>query len=287
MYFVAGATGHTGSVVVQTLLDRGAKVRVLARSPEKLSGLRDRGVEVVRGDLSDGARLREALSGVQGAYLLLPPNVTSERVLADNAARSATMTEAVQTAKVPHVVALSSIGAQHESGTGPIRSLHRLERDLAGKTAVTAIRAAYFMENWAASLGGLAHGVLPTFLQSDVAIPMVSTRDIGRVAAEALLAGGKGSEILELEGPKPYAPRDAATILGALTGREIALEEGPPDAIVPTFQSFGMSKDMAELYRELIVGIHRGIVAFSGEGRRVKGAVSLDDVLRSLLQSTN
>jgi len=33
----------------------------------------------------------------------------------------------VKTSGIPHVVLLSSVGAQHAQGTGPIRSLHHAE----------------------------------------------------------------------------------------------------------------------------------------------------------------
>ena len=52
-----------------------------------------------------------------------------------------------------------------------------------GVHAPTFLRAAYFMENWGASLYALAQSTLPTFLEADRAFPMVATRDIGIVAA--------------------------------------------------------------------------------------------------------
>ncbi len=53
-----------------------------------------------------------------------------------------------------------------------------------GRTrALTILRPAYFMENWASALPGVDAGILPTFLLADRAIPMVATLDIGRAAA--------------------------------------------------------------------------------------------------------
>ena len=39
-YVVAGATGHVGSVVAQTLMDSGRKVRVIVRDPHKAERFR-------------------------------------------------------------------------------------------------------------------------------------------------------------------------------------------------------------------------------------------------------
>ena len=76
---------------------------------------------------------------------------------------------------------------------------------------LTALRAAYFMENW----GGMprrakSDGILPSMLAPGRAAPMVATADIGRVAAEALLEGARAPELIELAGPRDYTPEDVA-----------------------------------------------------------------------------
>ncbi|WP_454293700.1 NAD(P)H-binding protein [Salana multivorans] len=93
---VTGASGYIGGRLVPELLERGHRVRVLARSPERL---RDhwwaREVEIVRGDASDSADLRRALDGVGVAYYLLHSMdgggdfVARDRALASRFARAA------------------------------------------------------------------------------------------------------------------------------------------------------------------------------------------------------
>ncbi len=63
---VAGATGYIGGRLVPRLLDAGHQVRCLTRSPEKLIGVAwaDR-VDIVLGDVVDGAGLDAALDGVE------------------------------------------------------------------------------------------------------------------------------------------------------------------------------------------------------------------------------
>lgn len=69
---VTGATGYVGGLLVPRLLDAGWRVRALTRSAERLRSREwaDR-VEVVEGDVTSGADLREALSGVDVAYYLV------------------------------------------------------------------------------------------------------------------------------------------------------------------------------------------------------------------------
>lgn len=277
MYAIAGVTGHTGSVVAETLLSQGEPVRVVVRDAAKGDRWRARGAEVAVADLSDTEALTAALRGVDGAYLLIPPRVDLPDPLEHNRGVIGSIAGAVRAAKVPHVVLLSSAGAQHAAGTGPIVSLHLAEEELA-KTgaALTAVRAAYFVENWGAVLGALAQGVLPTFLPADVAVPMVATADIGRVAARALVEGGTGRRVIELAGPRDYAPADLARSLG------VVAQEAPLDAVVPTFTSLGFSRGVAELFRELFAAIASGHVAFTAQPTR--GTVEAEAVLRELSQ---
>jgi uncharacterized protein YbjT (DUF2867 family) len=285
MYVIAGVSGNTGHVVADTLLAQGKKVRVIVRDAAKGEPWKARGAEVAVAALEDTAALTRALTGADGAYLLVPPRLSSTAPLEENDAVIASLAAAVKAAKVPHVVVLSSIGAQHAAGTGPVQSAHRAEQALATTgAAVTAVRAAYFIENWAASLGMLPQGVLPTFLPADRAIPMVATRDIGKTAAAALIEGGRGRQVIELSGPRDYSSVDVAAELAKLTGKDVKAQQGPLDAVVPTFTSFGISEPVARLFRELYQAVDAGKLAFEGgAARAVRGTTTVGEVLGAKL----
>lgn len=72
LYLVTGATGYVGGRLVRELIKTGVRVRIMARSPEKL---RDApwidDVEVVAGDASDEQAVDRALEGVSVLYYLL------------------------------------------------------------------------------------------------------------------------------------------------------------------------------------------------------------------------
>lgn len=97
---VIGATGAQGGSVASHLLDRGTfAVRAMTRNPEsaRAEELRERGADVVRGDLDDRASIRAALKGVYGVF-----GVTS------NEAHGRNLVNAVAGAEVEHLV-LSTI----------------------------------------------------------------------------------------------------------------------------------------------------------------------------------
>lgn len=291
MYAIAGVTGHTGSIAAETLLAQGKPVRVIVRDAARGAAWADKGAEIAVASLDDVAALTAALTGVAGAFVLLPPQaaVTSPTPLENNRKLTAAIAQAVRAAQVPHVVLLSSVGAQHETGTGPIQALHHAERELtATGAAVTAVRAAYFQENWGAALGALADGVLPTFIPAGLRYPQVATRDIGRTVAAALVECGRpGLQVIELAGPRDYTGHEVAAALATLTGKPVAAQDAPLDAVVPTFTGFGLSRAVAELYREMYAAIASGRVAWQGgAARQVRGTVDVTHTLGSLLAAS-
>ncbi|MCB9731134.1 MAG: NmrA family NAD(P)-binding protein [Deltaproteobacteria bacterium] len=285
LYAVAGVTGHTGRRAAETLLSRGARVRVIVRDPAQGEAWAARGAEVAVADLWDEPALADALRGAAGAWLLSPPRVTSPDPLADAERLGRSFAAAIPRSGVGHVVLLSSVGAQHAAGTGPIRTVHHLEGVLNRLgVARTFVRPAYFLENWASSLGpARGDGVLPTFIPADLVFPQVATADIGRVAAEQLLAGppADGRRVVELAGPEDLSSADVAALVGALLGRPVAPHAAPAAAASQVFPQFGLSQAVADLFAEMYAGVASGVVAF--EGAPVRGSVTARETLAALL----
>ncbi len=285
MYVVVGATGNTGSVVVDTLLKRNQPVRVVVRSVEKGAGWKAKGAEVAVASLDDGPALSKALEGATGAYLMIPPNYGAEAWLADQRVRMDRAAEAVQKSGVEHVVLLSSVGGHLHGGTGPIRAASYGEHAL-GCVAkrLTILRPSYFMENWGPVIGmAKAEGVLPTFIAPQAKIPMISTRDIGRIGAERLMAGGLGKQTVEIAGPEEYSPNDVAVALGQLLGKAVMAQPAPLSAVVPTFKSFGFSDEAAGLFEEMYAAFSKGAIRYEHPEKLLRGSVTLLDALRRMV----
>jgi uncharacterized protein YbjT (DUF2867 family) len=285
MFVITGATGNTGSVAAETLLTAGKQVRVVVRDATKAKALAERGAEVVTADLSDEAALTRAFEGADGVFLLSPPDVTLKDFLGERKKLTDGFARAVKAAEVKHVVLLSSIGSQHDSGTGMIRSTHAAEEALrATGLPVTFVRAAYFVENWAAVLQPAQQdGVLPSFVAASQAIPMVASRDIGKAIAQALLDGPRGTRVIELAGPVEVKPSDVAAALSKIFGKPVTVAEAPLSAVVPTFTSFGFSDNVAGLFREMYEGLASGRVAWQGGNSELqRGSTTVEQTLRAL-----
>jgi uncharacterized protein YbjT (DUF2867 family) len=284
MFVVLGASGNTGKVVAETLLRQKKKVRVVLHDAAKGKAWGEAGADVAIADVDEEAALERAFSGAEGVYVLLPPNFGSSQMRADNNRRTNTIVAAVEAAGVPHVVLLSSIGAQQSAGTGPVLALHDAEAIFSrAKAAVTFLRAAYFMENWGGSLSAVEQGVFPTFLVADKAIPQVATRDIGTAAARLLAEGGRGKRVIELAGPREYAPRDVAAAVERIVGKPIVAQQAPEEAMAPALMGAGMNAEWASLVQELTHGFNTDIVVWEGGHPLWRGETDLQTVLSTLL----
>lgn len=287
MYVVTGVTGHTGRVVAESLLQQGKPITVIVRSEEKARPWISKGAEAALGSLEDADALTRALSGAAGAYILTPPNIHAVDFVEERHQLTQSIARAVKNSGVEHVVVLSSIGAQHASGTGLIVGSHITESAL-GPAAknLTVIRAGFFLENWEPALGAVqANGILPTPLTANRKIPMLATGDIGRVAAESLLSPARGQRIIELAGPRDYSPEDIASVLSSLLSRDVRVQSLPPGAPAQMFKSFGASDDVARLFEEIYTGVNSGRVAYEdGSAEFCRGTVSAEEALAGMLR---
>ena len=114
---------------------------------------------------------------------------------------------------------------------------------------------------------------------------MISTKDIGRVGAEQLLAGGKGKQIVELAGPEEYSPNDVAVALGQILGKPVSAQHAPLNAVVPTFKSFGFSDEAAKLFEEMYTSFSTGAIRYEHPVSLVRGRIALADALKGFVKA--
>ena len=263
MYVVTGATGNTGRVVANRLLDQGKKVRVIGRNRERLQPFVARGAEAFVADLSDQAAVKQAFAGASAVYAMIPPNVASPDFRAEQRRVTAAIAAALEHAGVEHAVTLSSIGADKESGTGPVVGLHELEQALnrIGGLNVVHLRAGYFMENTLGQVGAVhAMGKTAGPLRGDLNLPMIATQDIGNKAADWLLAlDFNGKQTRELLGQRDLSMDEATSIIGkAIEKLDLEYAQLPDAMMQPILVQMGMSSNMAALIIEMAGALNSG-----------------------------
>ena len=145
MYVILGGSGNTGSLIANSLLSKGQKVRVVGRDLGRQERFVRKGAEAFTADVSDAAVLAKAFGGARAAYLMLPPLNSRE----EQERQSDAIAKAVKESGLRYAVHLSSYGAHVPEGTGPVTGLHSSEQKLnaISDLNVLHLRAAYFMEN--------------------------------------------------------------------------------------------------------------------------------------------
>lgn len=283
MFVVMGATGRVGGAALEALKKSGVAVRAVARDPGRAQAL---GVEIVRGEASDRESLAAAFAGAQAAFVMLVPPYQARDVLGESRVMARSIADAVHTARVPHVVALSSVGAHLSERNGIVQVLHDFEAALAGAApSLVFLRPGEFLENWAGMLPAARDaGVLPSGkLALDQRHEAVSALDVGGIAAELMLDPRAGTRIVDLAGPAPCSARDAAAILSRLLGKPVTAVPSSRQQSVAALVAAGLGADYAEKLADLDEAINAGRMDFPPGGEMRRGTVTLEAVLRRLL----
>jgi uncharacterized protein YbjT (DUF2867 family) len=283
-FAITGITGQVGGVVANQLLAAGQRVRAVVRTAEKGDVWAKRGCEVAVAEINDATALRSAFSGVDAAFILLPPSFAPAKGFPEAAAMVAALQTALLAARPRQVVCLSTIGAQ-ATEINLLTQLQMMEQSLAKlPLPVAFLRAAWFMENAAWDVEpAVKTGVIPSFLQPlDKAFPMVATADIGRVAAELLREEWTGTRVVELEGPRRVTPNDIAATFAKLLGRAVKMEAIGRGQWEALFKAQGMADPTPRI--RMLDGFNEGWIEFEGGQKgSVKGVVELESVIGELV----
>lgn len=250
-YAVTGATGHVGKAAAERLKTQGHEVRLVSRSA---------GVS-----LEDVAALTRAFSGVDGVFLMIPPDFKAPDLRKRQNEFGEKLAEAARAAKVRRVVFLSSINGHLEDGTGPILGLHDMEERLnaLGIIELVHLRPTFFMENHLQGAGLIAQaGIFGAAFRPDLPCPMIATADIGAKAAELLVEEPfRQPRTRELLGPRGYTMTEVAQTLGAAIGKpDLKYAQFPYEDARKAMIGNGMSASYADALIELSRNFNEGKV---------------------------
>jgi uncharacterized protein YbjT (DUF2867 family) len=261
MYVILGASGNTGSIIANSLLLKGEKVRVVGRDAGRLQRFVDKGAEAFTADLSDAAAITKAFSGARAAYLLLPP-VKSREV---QERESDAIAKAVKESGLRYAVHLSSYGAQVPENTGPLVGLHASEEKLNAISGLNVLhlRAGYFMENNLAAIGMIhGMGLVGNALLPDVKLPMIATRDVGNYAAQRLLhLDFSGKQTRELLGERDLSMTEVTAVIARGIGKpDLRYQQLSYDQVQQALIDLGVPPKGAALYVEMYKAINEQVV---------------------------
>jgi uncharacterized protein YbjT (DUF2867 family) len=244
---VAGISGKQGGAVARRLQWDGWRVRGLTRNPDgaTLNPLRELGVEIFGGDLTDQGSLIEPMNGIYGVFAMATP---FEKGPENEIAQGNTLADVAASAGVRHYVYSSVGSADRKTGIPHFESKAHIEGHLKELNLPhTVVRPVYFMENL------IHYGVqsgdegltLPLPLPSTTPVQMIAVDDVaaivGLVFAQPDHYIGKAFDIAgdELTFPK------AATALSAAAGEPVNYVQIPWEAVR------GQSEDLYLMFQWL------------------------------------
>ncbi len=257
---VIGATGRTGSAVVQRLLDAGQAVRVLVRDPGKarrLFGEAPR-LEVVAAQLDDPAAVAAGLNGADTAFVALG-SVGLEASLQRIAIQAA--------ASVPdlrQLVRLSVLNAGPDS-LG-INQRGHWSIDFAAQVAgipYATIRPAIFSASMLAAAPEIKATRTWTGLADTGRVALSDYRDVADVAVRVLADPATWGQHHDLTGPRLVSWPEALEVLSAELGETVTFRTTDAFELVRRLTRAGVPAGQAELL------VTREWAILAGENERV------------------
>lgn len=220
---MTGATGYLGGRLIPMLLERGYKVRCLARAPEKLEARpwRDHpDIEVVQGDVADIDQLTRQLDGCAAAYYLIH---SMESASGDFAHRDAQLARcfarAAHRAGLKRIIYMGGLGEMGEDLSEHLLSRREVEEELGkGTVPVTTLRAAMIIGSGSASFEILRYLVerlpamiTPRWVRTES--QPIAVRDVLHYLIAALETPETAGEAIDIGGPCIYTYKELMRIM--------------------------------------------------------------------------
>lgn len=234
---VTGATGFVGRHIVDLLVERGHRPRVLIRHPHpaRLPFRHRDAVDIVPGSLADAAALQSLVRGADAVIHLV--GIIVERGAATFAAVQVEGTRAIVTAAraagVRRIVHMSAVGARDSVGA---TAYHRTKAE--GERLVTAsgVPHVVFRPSFISGPGNVPIATLARLHRFAPLIPIFGDGSfltqpvwVGDVALAYALAaeGGGGTGVHELGGPSAITYKDFVRAIGRAAGHPRPLVHVP------------------------------------------------------------
>jgi uncharacterized protein YbjT (DUF2867 family) len=210
---VIGGTGTVGSQTVQELLKRGAEVRVMTRSADRIASL-PKGVEGVTGSMLEPESLPSVFAGAGKLFLITP-------LARDETAQGIEAVDAALAAGIRRIVYLSvhqadkALAIPHFVSKLPIEGVIR-----ASGVEYTILRPNNFYQNDLAVLDAIRAGAYPQPAGS-VGLHRVDVRDIAEAAAIALTQPGHSGKTYSAVGPRAWTGAGISDMLTQHLGKPV------------------------------------------------------------------
>ena len=260
---VAGATGFLGGEICRQLLAKNKKVKGLVRTTSdanKVSQLKESGVEIVKGDLKDRSSLKNALHGVSAIISTVSSTLSRQEGDSIQTVDDEGQTNLIDAAVGTGVSQFVYVSFCAMPGESPLQTAKRkVEKHLAGSGLnYTILQPTYFMEVWLSPILGFDYpnAKATIYGEGKNKTSWIAIKDVASFAVASLDNPAAKNSIIELGGPEALSPLEVVKIFEATNGKKFELQFVPEEAI--RAQRDGAKDPLSESFAALTLGVVNG-----------------------------
>jgi uncharacterized protein YbjT (DUF2867 family) len=248
---VIGATGKTGSELVNLFIQNGKTVRAATRNPSTVSSKFPRSVEFVEFDYDRPQTFAPALTGVEKLFLMARPS--------DNQSDKVGMPliDAAKKEKIRLIVNLTAMGAEHDD-TFMLRILEKYVE--ASGIPYTHLRPNWFMQNF--NSGPMLADIRATgtlhLPAADAKLSFIDVRDIAAVGYAALTQPHHVGKAYTLTGKEALSHFQVAEKLSHVAGKTISYMPISEEVARAGLAKSGIPADLIERWTDFYRKIRQG-----------------------------
>jgi uncharacterized protein YbjT (DUF2867 family) len=228
MILVTGGTGFVGGHLIRRLRQQDIAVRAVVRQPDKAAWLKDLGVDVVKGDVSDRASLEKAAEGCDGAIHLVgiiqeAPGASFREVHVEGTRR---ILDAARKAGVRHFFYQSALGTRPNARSDYHRTKWEAEELVRASTIpFTILRPSLIYgpgDQFTIRLSEMIRmsPVLPVIGTGRSKVQPIFVNDVISCIVKAVTGGSFLNEMYEIGGPEQLTYEEVTVTIAAVMGRK-------------------------------------------------------------------
>ena len=226
---VVGATGTLGRQVALHALEKGYKVRCLVRSYKRAAFLKEKGAQLVPGDLCEPETLEPALEGVTAVIDAATARATEASIKQVDWLGKVTLIQAAKAAAVERLIFFSILNAEKFPHV-PLMEIKRCNELFLAESGLnyTILRPCGFMQNL---IGEYAIPILEkqaVYVTSQSApVAYMDTQDIAKFAIRALEVPETEKQAFPIVGTRAWSEDEIIRLCERLSGQEAKVTRLP------------------------------------------------------------
>jgi uncharacterized protein YbjT (DUF2867 family) len=288
-YIITGSIGNISKPIVAGLVKAGKNVSVITSKPDKVKDIEELGAKALVGSVSDKEFVKKAFAGADVVYTMIPPIWQTSNWRASQSEVADAYVDAIRSNNIKYVVNLSSLGAQHKNGVGPVGAIHDFEQALNAIPGLNVkhLRPSFFYYNLLAQIGLVKTAGIMGANYGEQKIALVHPRDIAEVALQELLdVKFSGSSVRHIVSDERTGA-DVAKVLGKAIGKDLPWVVFSDDDQLKGMLGGGVPASHAPAYVEMGTAFRNGKMQERISENKTVGSTKLEDFAKEFSAAYN